>query len=312
MNPAPVQVPRHTYNAPSLHTGWTIQQIVTAEYHIPEVLNHDLTTPTPAAWIEVSNAAFVLGKTNNSSSRFTHTFRVRHPSCSLTVRISLQRPTFGTILLHRTRASQVGASLWFISVAFWVCLELLGPARGVTTAHRAFSGRAPLNIPSQFFACCSMLALKMCLSLSHCQGALTRLHVHDPPQSHPIVDTSTQKKDIWCTVAFRLDEKWWTDSMECYCYLRNVQDLADGKTPYERRFEVPFEGPVIPFCSTVEHLFAKDPINLVRKFHLEYVSGLHCSREEFGKDTYWSHSLRSWKFWTGQKSMFEGSMQRKC
>ena len=27
-----------------------------------------------------------------------------------------------------------------------------------------------------------------------------------------------------------LDEKWWADSMECYCYLRKVQDLlADGK-----------------------------------------------------------------------------------
>ena len=28
-----------------------------------------------------------------------------------------------------------------------------------------------------------------------------------------------------------LDEKWWTDSSECKCSLRNVQDLlADGKT----------------------------------------------------------------------------------
>ena len=34
-----------------------------------------------------------------------------------------------------------------------------------------------------------------------------------------------------------LDEKWWADSMECYCYLRNVTDLlSDGKTRYERRF----------------------------------------------------------------------------
>ena len=31
-----------------------------------------------------------------------------------------------------------------------------------------------------------------------------------------------------------LDEKWWADSRECYCYLRNVQDLlADGETPYQ-------------------------------------------------------------------------------
>ena len=29
-----------------------------------------------------------------------------------------------------------------------------------------------------------------------------------------------------------LDDKWWSDSMECCCYLRNVQDLlADGKKP---------------------------------------------------------------------------------
>ena len=29
-----------------------------------------------------------------------------------------------------------------------------------------------------------------------------------------------------------LDDRWWSDSMECYCYLRHVQDiLADGKNP---------------------------------------------------------------------------------
>ena len=33
-----------------------------------------------------------------------------------------------------------------------------------------------------------------------------------------------------------LDE-WWADSMECYCCLRNIQDLlSDGKPPHERRF----------------------------------------------------------------------------
>ena len=31
--------------------------------------------------------------------------------------------------------------------------------------------------------------------------------------------------------------------MECYTYLRNIQDLlSDGKTPYERRFGEPFKG----------------------------------------------------------------------
>ena len=40
------------------------------------------------------------------------------------------------------------------------------------------------------------------------------------------------------------------DSVECYCDLRNVQDLvADGETPYERRFGEPSRGPIIHFWS---------------------------------------------------------------
>ena len=36
-----------------------------------------------------------------------------------------------------------------------------------------------------------------------------------------------------------LDEKWWADSTECYCNVRNIQDLlSDGKSPYERRFRI--------------------------------------------------------------------------
>ena len=43
-------------------------------------------------------------------------------------------------------------------------------------------------------------------------------------------------------------------SMECYCYLRIVQDLlADVKTPHERRFGEPFEGPIFPFGATDEY-----------------------------------------------------------
>ena len=51
-----------------------------------------------------------------------------------------------------------------------------------------------------------------------------------------------------------LDEKWWADSMECYCSLRSVQDsLADGKTHHERRFGEPFKGPIIPFEAMAEY-----------------------------------------------------------
>ena len=62
-----------------------------------------------------------------------------------------------------------------------------------------------------------------------------------------------------------LDNEWWAASMECYCYLRNIQDkLSDGKTPYERRFGMPFNRPVIPFGAMVEYhpISAKDQSRL--------------------------------------------------
>ena len=62
-----------------------------------------------------------------------------------------------------------------------------------------------------------------------------------------------------------LDNERCADSMECYCYLRNIQDLlSDGKTPYERRFGMPFNGPVIPFGAMVEYhpISAKDQSRL--------------------------------------------------
>ena len=41
--------------------------------------------------------------------------------------------------------------------------------------------------------------------------------------------------------------------MECSCNLRKVQDpLADCQTPYERRFNSPFDGPIIPFGAEVK------------------------------------------------------------
>ena len=50
-----------------------------------------------------------------------------------------------------------------------------------------------------------------------------------------------------------LDKEWYADAMECCCYLRNIQDLLSGwKTPHERRFGMPFYGPVIPFGAMVE------------------------------------------------------------
>ena len=104
------------------------------------------------------------------------------------------------------------------------------------------------------------------------------------------------------------DEKWWADSVECYCYLRDVQDLlADGKTHYERsRYSFGatveyhpiakdqsklhhFDKKVLPFntgCCPVDWFFLEQCLNIIlflrrtsqsstiltRKFYQEYSS----------------------------------------
>ena len=82
-----------------------------------------------------------------------------------------------------------------------------------------------------------------------------------------------------------LNEKRWADSMECFTYLRNIQDiLSDGKTPYERRFGEPFNGPIIPFGSLVEYhpVSSKDQ----SRFHqLDCSLDTLCTRVEFGRVT---------------------------
>ena len=64
--------------------------------------------------------------------------------------------------------------------------------------------------------------------------------------------------------------------MECHTNLRNIQDLlSDGKTPYERRSEEPFNGPIIPFGSLVVYhpLTAKDQ-SRIHQFGKKVLPGL--------------------------------------
>ena len=121
-----------------------------------------------------------------------------------------------------------------------------------------------------------------------------------------------------------LDEKWLADSMECYCYLRNIQDLlSDGKTSYERRFGVPFNGPVIPFGTMVEcRRISAEDLSRLHQFGPKVLPGiflgyaLHAGRIWKGDilvaDTSWSQTLRNWNRWTHLKSGQKDSMQRKC
>ena len=81
-----------------------------------------------------------------------------------------------------------------------------------------------------------------------------------------------------------LDENWWADSMECYTYLRNVQDLfLMGRRPYERRFGKPFKGPIIRLVHWLSITLSlrktsQESINLERKSYLDCSSDTHCTR----------------------------------
>ena len=73
-----------------------------------------------------------------------------------------------------------------------------------------------------------------------------------------------------------LNENWWADSMECCCYLHNIQDLlSDGKTPDERRVGVPFEGPILAFGSMVEyHTISAKDLSRLHQFGKKVLPGI--------------------------------------
>ena len=106
--------------------------------------------------------------------------------------------------------------------------------------------------------------------------------------------------------------------MEYYCYLRNIQDLlSDVKTPYERRFGMPFDGPVTPSGAMVEyhHISAKDPIwtaSVWSKSPARKILRLCIVRGRIWKGDIMIADIEEVETWTHQKSTPEGSMQRKC
>ena len=78
-----------------------------------------------------------------------------------------------------------------------------------------------------------------------------------------------------------------------YCYLRNISDLlSGGKISYERRFGMPFDGPVIPFGAMVEyHLISVKDQSRLHQFgskvlpgkFLGYALGRNLGRRRYGR-----------------------------
>ena len=76
-------------------------------------------------------------------------------------------------------------------------------------------------------------------------------------------------------------------SLEGYTNLRNIQDLlSDGKTPYERRFGMLFNGPVIP-CGPNGHPISAKDISRLHQFGPKISPGIFLG--------YVLYAVRIWK-----------------
>ena len=87
----------------------------------------------------------------------------------------------------------------------------------------------PTRKPKVIYADSSLEFGKSCedLSWNHCASTPHR------SETNGIAERAERRiKEETSAVLLQsgLDEKWWADSMESYCYLRNVQDLiSDGE-----------------------------------------------------------------------------------
>ena len=153
---------------------------------------------------------------------------------------------------------------------------------------------------SEFGKACEVLSQNHCTSTPH------------RSETHGSAERAVRRvKDGTSAVLLQsgLNEHWWAYSMECYTYLRNIQDLlSDGKAPTNGDSEnlskdQPFR--LVHWLSVT--LFprktSQESINLERKSYLECSLVVYCTRRASGKETFWSQTLRKRKRWTHQESM---------
>ena len=115
-----------------------------------------------------------------------------------------------------------------------------------------------------------------------------------------------------------LNESWWADSMECYtpiCETFKISCLM-GR-PHTKDV---LENHLKDQSFRLVHWFSislflrktsQESINLERQSYLDCSSDTLCMRVEFGRMTYWSQTLRSWRRWTHQKSTLKDSMRKR-
>ena len=142
-------------------------------------------------------------------------------------------------------------------------------------------------------------------------GIVVRRHHTDPKQNGIAERAIRRVKEGTSAVLLQssLDEKWWADSMECYCYLRNIQDLlSDGEnTSWTAIWRTtPRTNDSIWFTGWVSSYFCQRPVTAPPIWQESFTwnkSGICIRCREPGTEIFWSQTLRSWKFWTRQKFM---------
>ena len=117
-----------SHNALTLHTSWTVQEVIAAEARILESVHYEVGTCSPAVWVHFLAARFSL-KAEQLRQRTPPA--VRFPLSLTVVPVDVMRS--GALLVAAGFArdctlapditpSRLGCSAWFVTCLLWECL----------------------------------------------------------------------------------------------------------------------------------------------------------------------------------------------
>ena len=124
---------RQPHSAPLLHSAWTVQQVITEECRILELFHYKLGTPTPAAWIVLETRhSLWCQQCQQCFPQSPRSLIARVPSGVLAsgaqgiANVYVPNRPFSL----ESGPSCIGSSAWFLSCAFWICLQIAGALLG--------------------------------------------------------------------------------------------------------------------------------------------------------------------------------------
>ena len=120
------------------------------------------------------------------------------------------------------------------------------------------------STPRQFGKACEVLLW------NHCISTLYR------SKTNGIAERAVRRvKERTSAVLLRsrLDERWWSNFMECSYYLQDL--LTKEKTQYEKRYEEAFKVPIISFGAMIEcHPFSQQDQMRIHQFGKKVLLGI--------------------------------------